>query len=182
MSSTFEREQAGGGGFGRGSDGEDGRRDRKRLQAFVAQLEDRLSSLILDPDQLSEDLLLMALSAWNVGPQRDARLLIEALERPDWDEALIVHGLMGSQLEFKLAVVERAIVLDQIVATAPARVAAGGTPERAADAAAEEYLKCADIVLESLSSALGGAGAVLIEFKKMIEWIKGVAARFGIRF
>jgi hypothetical protein len=180
MTSTFDSFQSGGGrSGGSGSDYGDGEDDRRRLQIFVKTLGVSLVNFIEDPEWLTSDMQQSAFAAWDAGPADEVQRLLTMLETPSWTGDLADHGLLGHQLDFKLRVFERA---EDLRLSAAAQVADGTAPRRAADAAGEEYLKCADIILESLSSALGGAGAALIEFKKMIEWLKGIAARFGVRF
>jgi hypothetical protein len=169
----------GGGGSRRGSGQGGGERGRGALQAFLRDLAQDLEDMLEGADFLSPDARVLAILAYADGPRAEVSRMIESLDSPTVEGALERHGLLGVQLQFKLQVhaLSRRVYRGPIVMD----IAVEQDAQGAADQAAEEYLKCSDIILESLSSALGGVGAALIEFKKMIEWLKGLAARFGFR-
>ncbi|GAA0651426.1 hypothetical protein [Brevundimonas lenta] len=160
------------GGFGGGGldfplDEDEGTGSGARLIAFLRALDEDLRAMLADDAFLEDDRRAGALAAYESGPAGEIEAMITLLES-DWDTVapeVIRHGLTGLQADFKLGAQEEM-----------RRIYRQGEIEPAA-AAAEQYLAASDIILESLSSALGGAGAALIEFKKMIEWLKGLAAK-----
>lgn len=193
MSDTISGQEAGFGGSGQGGGGPEGDAgdDGLRLIAFLKTLDKDLQAMIANPGFMSEDLRALASRAYDAGGAPQVSAMIRMLER-DWDDhvdALAHHGLTGVQLDFKLKVHGQA--RDLYLSPPPAGpgpfvIENDGTltdvsSEEWADAAAKDYLDCSDIILESLSGALGGAGAALIEIKKMIEWLKGAGARWARR-
>lgn len=176
--SDFELEGgSGGGSHPSGSDAGGGEGDRRALQAFLSNLEFDLETMLAGPMFQSDGVQTLALSAYDAGPRGDIERMIEMLDHPECERGLAVHGLLGLQLQFKLTAYGYARERYLLAQTPISRAASNG--EAYSDQAAEEYLKCSDIILESLSAALGGAGGAVMEIKKMIEWLKGVAGRFG---
>ena len=147
-----------------------GEGDRELLLRFVGDLRADLRSIVFeqpwwdDPEEAR--LAGFAREAFgDIAGQFDQ--LKNAIDRR-WDfhiESLRGRGLTGRQLRFKLAVNEvgRNRYLE--------RVSDGNSDPRWVGLLAERYLAAADIILESLSDALGGAGGAIGEFKKMIEWL-----------
>lgn len=160
----------GGGGFGGlGADGGDGYgEDRRALIGFLNTLDQDLEAMLEDTRFLEETLREQARRAYDHGPKAQIAYMILLLER-GWLSllpGLAQHGLVGPQLDFKLAVHEQS------------RRYYAQAEDAWAEPLAKDYLECSDIILESLSSALGGAGAAVVEFKKMIEWLKGAGWRW----
>lgn len=166
----------GGGVGGAGGEQGGGEGDRRALQAFLQNLADDLKAMISEEDFLTSHQRGRALEAFAAGPRDEVAEMIRRLDDREVEDDLTRHGLTGVQLRFKLGV--HGFARRQTLGA----IANGTISASAADVAGEEYLKCSDVILESLSGALGGAGAALIEFKKMIEWLKGFVGRFGFRF
>jgi hypothetical protein len=166
-------------GTGGAAGGED---DAATLIRFLEDLDADLQDMIGDLDFMEEALRVRAKVAYEAGGAPGIKAMIDLL-RGSWDDhfdELERHGLTGDQLRFKMTV--HGIARDRYVffRGAPPRriqvVVPGFSVEDQvpwADVAAKDYLDCSDIILESLSGALGGAGAAVIEIKKMIEWLKG---------
>lgn len=194
-----ENVESSAGGYGRGGQGDRGGQDggdTGRLIEFLQDLDADLLDMINDPDFMPKDLRDSAASAYTAGGAPGIELMISMLRSPSQEtiRGLEHHGLTGGQLDFKMRI--HGLSRDRYLLFRPPLeldldVTLGdplGRPgtEPWADIAARDYLSCSDIILESLSGALGGAGATVIEIKKMIEWLKGAGwgwARriFGIR-
>lgn len=197
MSSTGLAEQQGfgGGGHRSGRGSGDDRGDAERLVTFLKTLDGDLQEMIADQEFLTDDFRALASRAYEAGATPQIAEMIGLLS-DEWElyrDQLEHHGLTGVQLEFKLCVHGAARdfylspgpeVPDFAIGQASVFRSRPDRPDSQAwaDAAAADYLKCSDIILESLSGALGGAGAAVIEIKKMIEWIKGAGWTWMRRF
>lgn len=194
MSSTGLAEQQGFGGGGQrsGRGAGDDRGDAERLVTFLKTLDGDLQEMIADPEFLTGEFRALASRAYAAGATPQIAEMIRLLS-DEWDlyrDQLEHHGLTGVQLEFKLRVhgTARDFYLSPDPEVADFAIGRASVfrsrpdSQAWADAAAADYLKCSDIILESLSGALGGAGAAVIEIKKMIEWIKGAGWTWMRRF
>lgn len=155
--------------------------DQRRLVRFVQTTHKDLRAIIDEPQLwfAPEDLDLVgfAREAFGEIAAQFEQITAELVE--GWDrhlEALRGHGLLGNQLKFKLAVSDNA--RNRYVES----VSNGGRRAPWFGILAERYLAAADIILESLSDALGGAGKAIGEFKKMIEWLLSKAWRDWLWF
>lgn len=144
--------------------------DQARLVRFVQTTQKDLGSILEQSrlwfDPADADLIDLARESFGelvVQFEQMTKELIDGWERRH--NALRDHGLIGTQLKFKLAVSERA--RNRFVES----VSDGERQAPWSGILAERYLAAADIILESLSDALGGAGKAIGEFKKMIEWL-----------
>lgn len=144
--------------------------DQGRLVRFVQTAQKDLGAILDEPRRwfALEDLDLVGLAQEAFGEivAQFEQMTAELMNR--WDlhlDALRDHGLLGSQLKFKLAVSDSA--RNRYVES----VSNGDRQAPWVGILAERYLAAADIILESLSDALGGAGKAIGEFKKMIEWL-----------
>ncbi len=184
----------GGSGQTGGASGGQGDDDAAVLIQFLEVLDADLQDMIADPEFLPEDLRALATAAYGAGGVPAVETMVRML-RDGWDDhftALDQHGLTGDQLKFKMRVHGLAKAQYEAFRGFPRptiEVVVPGEPRQRfedqvpwADVAAKDYLDCSDIILESLSSALGGAGAALIEIKKMIEWLKGAGWGWMRRF
>lgn len=190
MSSAGLSEQQGFGGGGQrsGRGAGDDQGDAGRLVEFLKTLDGDLQKMIADQGFLDDNLRALATRAYEAGatPQIDEMIRLLTDEWGSHLEALTHHGVTGVQLDFKLRVhgMAREAWLSPappgpvivIIPGAPGQI--GADEPSLADIAARDYLNCSDIILESLSGALGGAGAAVVEIKKMIEWLKGAGWRW----
>lgn len=138
------------------------------LNDFLHSLEDQLRETL---DERPGDLIpvefhQLALDAFDPVPLELA-LMRDVLGRRDILPSLERHGLTGPSLVFKLALIE---------AQSRRYEASRGGPLRPARGLFKKLLEFIDILLESLSAALG-AGGLVAEFKKAIE--KAVPDNFG---
>lgn len=139
------------------------------LNAFLYSLEEQLrEALQAQPgDLIPIEFHQLALAAFDPVP-RELALMRDALGGSDVLQVLQRHGLTGPSLVFKLALIEaQSRRYERSRTAAPGRIARG---------LFKKLLEFVDILLESLSTALG-VGGLVAEFKKCIE--KGVPDDFG---
>jgi hypothetical protein len=146
--------------------------DQQALIIFVSTLEADLRTVLFPSGEshspiAAEEMAGLARDAFEPGVVRQFEdLRTQLTERwAEHQDGLERHGLLGPQLRFKLAVNE--LGRNRYVEA----VSGGNQPPWGWRNALERYLVAADVILDSLSAALGGVGAAIGEFKKMIEWL-----------
>lgn len=138
------------------------------LSAFLRSLEDQLREALEEQpgDLIPVEFHQLALDAFDPVP-RELALMRDVLGRRDILSSLERHGLTGPSLVFKLALIDAQSRHYETSRRSPIRPARG---------LFKKLLEFIDILLESLSAALG-VGALVAEFKKGIE--KAVPDDFG---
>jgi hypothetical protein len=138
------------------------------LSAFLHSLEDQLRETLEEQpgDLIPVEFHQLALDAFDPVP-RELALMRDALGGRDLLSSLERHGLTGPSLVFKLALIEAQSRRYETSRRGPIRPARG---------LFKKLLEFIDILLESLSAALG-VGGLVAEFKKGIE--KAVPDDFG---